>query len=45
MRVCDNVETMLAFHGAPTLEGIKPGSLISFNKQRIKKLSFDIKAI
>lgn len=36
MRAYDNVETMLAFHGAPTLEGIKPGSLISFNKQRIK---------
>lgn len=36
MRAYDNIETMLAFHGAPTLEGIKPGSLISFNKQRIK---------
>ena len=32
----NDVEKMLAFHGAPTLEGIKPGSLISFNKQRIK---------
>ena len=36
MRAYDNVETMLAFHGAPTLEGIKPGSLISFSKKRIK---------
>lgn len=36
MRAYDNVEVMLAFHGAPTLEGIKPGSLISFNKRRIK---------
>lgn len=36
MRAYDNIETMLAFHGAPTLEGIKPSSLISFNKQRIK---------
>lgn len=36
MRAYDSVETMLAFHGAPTFEGIKPGSLISFNKQRIK---------
>lgn len=35
MRAYDNIETMLAFHGAPTLEGIKPSSLISFNKQRI----------
>ena len=32
----NDVEKMLAFHGAPTLEGIKSGSLISFNKQRIK---------
>ena len=36
MKSYDNVETMLAFHGAPTLEGIKPGNLISFNKNRIK---------
>ena len=36
MRAYDNIETMLAFHGAPTLEGIKPSSLISFSKQRIK---------
>lgn len=43
MRVCDNVETMLAFHGAPTLEGIKPGSLISFNKQRIKNCHLILK--
>lgn len=47
MRVCDNVETMLAFHGAPTLEGIKPGSLISLITTS-KKLSFvysDIKDV
>ena len=43
MRECDNVETMLAFHGAPTLEGIKPGSLISFNKQRIKNCHLILK--
>ena len=36
MRTDENVETMLAFHCAPTLEGIKPANLISFNKQRIK---------
>lgn len=36
MKSYDNIETMLAFHGAPTLEGIKPGNLISFNKNRIK---------
>ena len=43
MKAYDNVETMLAFHGAPTLEGIKPGSLISFSKKRIKNCQIILK--
>lgn len=36
MRAYNNVEMMLAFYGAPTLEGIKSGSFISCNKRCIK---------
>lgn len=33
-----NVDMILAYHGAPTFLGLKPASLISFNKKKIKNL-------
>ena len=38
MRFDDNFDVILGYHGAPVLAGIKPGNLISFNKDKVKHL-------